>query len=413
MLVKLVSFAKHREDRIVQGLTLAFILFLAAAEVPGLQRKGPEIFTGILGLIWSEVNFCQSLLCFYLYWVWRFGRGRMLVVTGLLGALCETWMFQHRPEPIWMFRVSKIGAAFGLIGLGCLLVEFLKPDNRKQYGGEFWQIALIPLGLICSAYLLSTVPGAAGVSYDLYLHAADMTLGVSAAALARVFVLDHHFWMLVFDTVYLYLSLVMGLTQLLCLARPGKMWINPVILFTIQGFFAGIFFTLMPAVGSASLFLERFPRHLPVNVQPVLIPLTSQAALNCLPSMHFSWALGITILLWPFGPKFRAASLVFLLLTAASIFACGNHYIMDLLLAPAFTVALCLGCHGLREPNPLPWLLAGGASMLTLFLSVIFLRDCSSLWLGRPEVLLGLATGATLPGLAFSHRLSQQAGQTP
>ncbi len=413
------SFVQAREDRIVRGLMMILAIFLAAAEVPGLQGKGPEIVTGTVGLFWTEVNFCQSLFCFYLYWIWRFGQHSRakLALTGAVGLLAEIWMFAQRPEPIWMFRVSKIGAAFGLIGLACLLVEFLRPVNRRRYARELWQVALIPVGLICSAYLLSTVPGAAGVSYDLYLHAADLTLGFSAAALARIFVIDHHFFMLLFDTVYLYLSLVMGLTQLLYLARPAKMWINPVLLFTVQGVFAGFFFTLMPAVGSASLFWEKFPRHLPTEMTPSLIRLTSQAALNCLPSMHFSWALGVTFLLWPFGPKLRAASLVFLFLTAGSIFACGNHYIMDLLMAPAFTVSLCLACHGLHRRNPLPWLLSGAVSMAVMFLSVLFLRDYSAIWLGRPLLLLGLATGATLPGLAFAYRLqatdAQQAGQTP
>ena len=412
------SFVRAREDRIVQGVMIIFAVFLAAAEVPGLQGKGPEIITGTVGLLWTEVNFCQSLFCFYLYWVWRFGRQQRskLALTGAMGFMAEIWMFRQRPEPIWMFRVSKIGAAFGLIGLACLLVEFLQPASRRRYAREFWQVALIPVGLICSAYLLSTVPGAAGVSYDLYLHAADLTLGFSVAALARIFVVDHRFWMLIFDTVYLYLSLVMGLTQLLYLARPSKMWINPVLLFTLQGVFAGFFFTLMPAVGSASLFLEKFPRHLPTELTPILIPLTSQAALNCLPSMHFSWALGVTLLLWPFGPKLRVPSLVFLLLTAGSIFACGNHYVMDLLMAPAFTVSLCLVCHGIHRRNALPWMLAGSASMLVMFLAVLFLRDYSAIWLGRPLILVGLAAGATLPGLAFAYRLrvaDQQAGQTP
>lgn len=390
-----------REARIIRALMLAFLLFLAVGEFLGLQGRGPELIVGVRGLIWTEVNFCQSLLSFYLYWIWRFGKKRpiALACSGLLGMALETWMFLQRSEPIWMFRVSKVGAGLGVLGLFLLTKELVSARNRKDFGPELLQVALIPVSLICSAYLLTTVPGAAGVSYDLFLHAADITFGFSPAAFARIFVLEHRFWMLVFDTAYLYLSLLMSLTILLHLNRPHKMWINPVLLFTAQGFFAGIFFTLMPAVGSASLFLEKFPRHLPMDLPPRLIPLDSQAALNCLPSMHFSWALGLTVLVWPLGPRLRSASFIFLVLTIGSIFACGNHYLMDLLLAPAFTLSLCMACHGTRRTNPWPWLLAGALSMLTMFLSVIFLRDCSSVWFGNPLILTGLAIATPIPGL--------------
>jgi len=86
----------------------------------------------------------------------------------------------------------------------------------------------------------------------------------------------------------------------------------------IAGVVAPLFYLALPAVG---------PAHIG----------DPGAARNCIPSLHLTWAM---LLVRYSHPRFRCAAMVFAVLTAVATLATGEHYIVDLVAAVPYTLAV-------------------------------------------------------------------------
>lgn len=114
----------------------------------------------------------------------------------------------------------------------------------------------------------------------------------------------------------IYLSLPLFAAFVLCISprRRDCAWAAIIAIF-----FAPFFYYFFPAVG---------PAHIG---QPL-------AARNCMPSLHLTWALILAIYC---GRRWRWLAVVFAALIAWSTIGLGEHYVIDLIAAIPYTLAVC------------------------------------------------------------------------
>jgi hypothetical protein len=117
-------------------------------------------------------------------------------------------------------------------------------------------------------------------------------------------------------------------------------------------FGCGLYF-VMPAIGPAIAFDATYPQGLPdpAAVPLALFPTSSMAARNAMPSLHTTWALLIAIIAWRSGRIARIVASMNLAATVIATLGMREHYLIDLIVAVPFTVAV----HGLVS-----WCDAGG-----------------------------------------------------
>lgn len=97
---------------------------------------------------------------------------------------------------------------------------------------------------------------------------------------------------------------------------------------------------IVAAVLAPPLYLA-FPAAGPAHVSDI------DAPINCMPSLHMTWALICAVYA---GPSLRIIAIAFALLTAVATLGTGEHYWLDLIVALPYTFAICrLQCWLWRE----------------------------------------------------------------
>ena len=201
---------------------------------------------------------------------------------------------------------------FALIGALTIWLRSLTVDKRERY-----QDTAVAIGLIVFT-LLMTWPEQATTylhphTMDAAFAATDKWLHLDAAA-TGIWVYAHFAWFAhLLEAVYYALPLMMA----------GAYAIERNLMIPRTALFGGIaaypFYNLYPAVGPAHAFSGIGPR-------------------NCMPSMHFSWALLVAINCK--NPWLKAGAWTFFALTAMSTIVCGEHYFIDLFAAVPFCYAV-------------------------------------------------------------------------
>jgi len=199
-----------------------------------------------------------------------------------------------------------------------------------------WQDAAVAFGLL--AFLLVNIALGTvgrppeGHSYaptmDWYLYRADQYLGMDGLSLAR--------W--VFSTPAVKVLLLVAYQSLAVAfaivwsAERSTVMVRAVLLAAVAGFFC---YRIAPATGPVYAFAG-FPWVPPHGSGQVLVDV--RIPRNCLPSLHFGWAL---LLLWNCrGRAVQAFSSIFLFLTALATVGLGEHYFVDLLASVPFCAAV-------------------------------------------------------------------------
>jgi hypothetical protein len=150
------------------------------------------------------------------------------------------------------------------------------------------------------------------------------------------------------------------------------------------GAIAFVLYHFYPAAGPIYAFGQAFPASLPNPATLASIPAglaMPGAARNCMPSVHFVWAILAAAEARGLGRAWRASFVLFAALTAFATIALGEHYVIDLVVAVPFT--LCVHALCSRERS---WLIgwrataiSGGVATLCWLL---FLR----IWTPPPHV---------------------------
>jgi hypothetical protein len=221
------------------------------------------------------------------------------------------------------------------------------------------------------------------VTLDRYLYAFDGSLGFQPGAWAARFLLDHRALLSATEFAYMNLALGMGLVYLALADRSriaARRTLTLYIAIAVCGYFC---YYLFPGAGSAVVFGPAFPLHLPavgdLRIEPIPVRFSPR---NCMPSLHTSWVIAMFWSTRGFSRVARLAAGVFAALTLC--YALSQHYLVDLVAALPFTLALYAATRG-RAAWQIPACRVTAGAAATLFAGwLLALRWGIQLFVGSP-----------------------------
>jgi hypothetical protein len=224
----------------------------------------------------------------------------------------------------------------------CLASSFLMliwklADKDARFA---WRHMLFPpLWSVGSTFIMGISATLLPITLDRYLYAVDGSFGFQASFLGARLLLACPWLLRTCAVCYFNLPVAMTLMYLLLQRRADEREANRFIQFAICLAIAGTsLYFACPAVGPGSAFKGDFPYRIPqASVIPISMPL---AARNCMPSLHTAWIL---CLLWcapAMGRWSRAILRAFAGLTLLYALSAGGHYMVDLIVAVPFTLAV-------------------------------------------------------------------------
>jgi hypothetical protein len=303
------------------------------------------------------------------------------------------------------FHGAAIGISGGFLGLGSLLLVTLQwfwaPETEKPIPLErAREVVLIPALCLCSAVAVNLAVGLTPITYDRIVYVFDLKFlnepgGPPSWLIGKL--LRAHPWLLE-SCGYVYNSLPLGLS--VCLAiqwrdRQGDArdiysqvdlrWLS--VALGIVGF---LLYQVSPASGPVYLFSKDFPFHVPdltgLAIQPAWL---QPAARNGMPSLHVGWTL---LLFWNMRRRSWWMGLIaatYLTLTALATLGFGEHYLADLMVAPALALAIQAACT--RTNARFRWVAMSTGAAIALAWLIAF----------RTGAVLRIPEGATTWSLAL------------
>jgi hypothetical protein len=265
------------------------------------------------------------------------GREAVLFVAGAVA-----FFFAHR----WWLRLFHFAnvpgeqSALVAAGLGSLLALGVRAATLGADDDDwatFHLATILPcFGMVMGLALDLTIP-LHPLAFDPVVSALDGAFGqpsflVGRAADARPVLLT------LMSFVYVLLPVVMAAVIALERRRvpaASRSMLRSILLAAVSGY---ALYQLYPVVGPGPLLGSRFPwgGPLPTGGERLLPVAGVDAARNCVPSLHFAWAL---LLYWrgrALGGAARAVTALWLALTGLATLATGQHYFVDLVVAVPF-----------------------------------------------------------------------------
>ncbi len=311
------------------------------------------------------------------------------------------------------------GACLGLGSLTVLAVRALRPGPAQAPARDAWPLAVaLTLASVVIAFFTTLTVAVFPRTLDAWVFVADGSFGGHVDyALGRL--LQASPWLgtlagLSYDSCLAALVVVFAL-QRHGKARPPVDVLTAGLALTTLGI---VLYFVFPVVGAVYLWPQNFPLAPPLSVPlaplavPAFLPAAADSVLgslarNCMPSLHFAWAL---LVWWHTRGMLRAVrglAGLWLLFTGVATLGFGYHYLVDLLVAVAFAAALQALCLPTRSAAK--WRAVGfGFGAVVLWL--VLIRFGTALLTGVPGLswLLALVTvvGAfVLEGRAFREAL--------
>ena len=292
------------------------------------------------------------------FWT-RPGRTERLVTLGLAIAATTAFVLASgRFHGDWPSTVA-CGSFFGLASLAVLAVQTIRSRGAAQKNKLDTLVAgsIFGYSAIFIAYILNFTTRLHPQTYDLYLYAADAGFGLPICAWVGKFVGSR--WLLLHACSLVYESLPLAVSLLYAYERSGRRRIPVRVLpaFIGGGAAAYVLYNFLPATGPHYVF-PSFP-ELPSATQAGLhLVKVGDAARNAVPSMHLACALMIFWACRPLRWWVRAAAGLFLGLTVLATIGFGEHYVVDLVAAMPYALALQSICtpRGFPFPRSAAWI---------------------------------------------------------
>lgn len=265
---------------------------------------------------------------------------------GLLASAVYAWIYQGFGN--YFGAVPAVCASF--LGLASLLVLAAQsllgtPAQRPEHRETLLTAAAFPYLSFVIALALNLTSAQHPRVYDLWLYAFDETLRFRAS-----FVIGHvtaNSAILQDAARMAYESLPLVICWLVAIERrsPERFSAGMMRLFVSAGL-AGVFlYQFLPAAGPAYIFGQKFPDSLPelsgITIQPILL---HRVARNAMPSVHFACALLVWWNTGRFGRVWRVLAGGFVAMIFLATMGFGEHYLVDLLVAVPFALAVQAGC---------------------------------------------------------------------
>ncbi len=250
--------------------------------------------------------------------------------------------------------------------------------------------AVLP-ALLCVAYVLFRAwifsRRAVGDwhSLDLYTLYADLSFGFNPSLWCNHWVERLRLYPLV-SIVYEGLMLAIAATYAYSLDQ-GRQPLRVLALMVLAGVLGVQAYRLLPACGPVYLLGSAcFTGTEPASCAQISaadlrpMPMAPSFPRNAMPSLHVAWAL---LVYWLWRPtRWGWVALLYLLLTMVATLAGGEHYLVDLVAAFPFALAIWILCGNDRRPARVLTFLASVLSLLVWIAVIRFAPDLlRSSWL--------------------------------
>ncbi len=261
----------------------------------------------------------------------RPSRYAMAVIVMLSSLLATLFWLAGVGAAYWVGAPVIMGGA--TLGIACLGASILGGNMRTIFA-----TAAIPVNMGLAGTLLKYTVALHPKTLDLMLYAFDETLGGEPC-----------FWMgrlfaqceLLRNSAFLAYILLPVALSFANLFEQGLVADGILAQFVAFGIVGSLAYNLFPAAGPTVSFAGAFPFSPPsikfLSVAPMLL---LSGVRNAMPSLHMAWAL---LLFWhsrPWRAEVRAVFALFLALTMAATLGLGEHYLIDLVVAFPFALAV-------------------------------------------------------------------------
>lgn len=338
---------------------------LGQVRPPAPEREASPAFAAILALVvlagqsWLamsrhfatilETPFLPYCLvgAFAIHFWTRPGRAERMVTLVLASAAAIAfvlWSGRYRFD--WPSSIA-CGSFLGLSSLTVLAVQTARRRGTRQKATLDTLVAgsIFGYSAIFIAYILNLTTRLHPQTYDLYLYAADAGYGIPICASIAEFVGSRPLLLRACSLVYE--SLPLAVSLLYAYQRSGT---KPIPVRVLPAFIGGgaaayALYNFLPATGPHYIFGTAFPQHLPAASEAGLhLVKVGDAARNAVPSMHLGCALLIVWACRLLAGWIRAATILFLTLTVLATIGFGEHYVVDLVAAIPYALALKAIC---------------------------------------------------------------------
>lgn len=243
---------------------------------------------------------------------------------------------------------------FGFLGLASFTVVGFRAiwgdaSEREELKAILLPAAGFTVFIMGSQQLLNLAGLLFPKTADLYAYAFDGSLGFQPSFVIGSVFQSHHWISILGHFTYLLLPVPMAMVCAAHLRQKISAPLYMVEVFLCAGLLGYLLYLTFPAAGPVYVAGPEYPgsplplsvlRHWPIQ----MVPLSWRMARNCMPSLHVTWALLIWFNCKPFSRLVRRLAFAFLLITLFDTLGTGEHYLIDLVVAFPFAVAIQALC---------------------------------------------------------------------
>ena len=275
-----------------------------------------------------------------------------LVWSAALVAFAGIVHLPSASDPIlWIATLCAL-TGFASFLMLCLRVVWCEEPTDKVALAMLAPATLLVLYILSAQHALNLAEWLHPTTLDLYLFSFDGSLGFEPSYWIGSVLGHQKFLSFISLLSYVSLPLAMGAAYAGYIdPRATKPSVYMLKLFVLAGLLGWCLYSFFPATGPAYAFQGDFPYHpLPFTAmkrvlrEPMALP--QSIPRNAMPSLHMAWV----ILIWWNSRKFsrfaRLLVLCYLILTVIGTLGTGEHYLIDLVVAFPFALAvqsLCMG----------------------------------------------------------------------
>jgi hypothetical protein len=284
-----------------------------------------------------------------------------LLTTCGLAIVFALARFGSHLDTLWA-RPSWIGTFLGLASLlvlGARMARRRLPDSAEHVRA-FVAAFAVPAFVLVPPLVLPGTAAAHPLTYDRLLYVFDGSLGFQASFVLGRFLARQPWLAWPVKLCYEQVPLAVVTLHAWTLGVREREGSRILLLFGVASMAGYLLYNLLPATGPVYLFPGEFPRAEPawVGLSPLPTVMSSNIPRNAIPSLHMTWALLLCCNARGFPRWIRIGAGSFLVLTVLATLGLGEHYLVDLVAALPFALAVqASGRTPLRDlPSSLPFL---------------------------------------------------------
>ncbi|MBM4387449.1 MAG: phosphatase PAP2 family protein, partial [Deltaproteobacteria bacterium] len=243
---------------------------------------------------------------------------------------------------VLLVQQAAVGAGFASIAALAIRTAASKGEGRENTLSVLLPAIFLPLLMLLFQFCLDLTASIFPATLDPVVYAADMAFGTQLSFVLGDLLADNPLFLRATFAGYFALpaalAFIYGIERK-SIAPPRLDIITSFIGIVIAGYAVYLFF---PVAGPKFAFYGAYPDFMPpladiISHEKIIV---TPVPRNCMPSLHTALAL---IIFWhsrSFAPRVRVLTGFFLAATVFSTVALGFHYVVDVIAAVPFTVAM-------------------------------------------------------------------------